>query len=91
MRKIPKIFQKIRSFQRLKFWNYKTRNKIKFNSINIPIEGDEHHAEKGRRDVAIKEKGEKSAESISKDPGFVDVAWGRQGQVEGEEEEVGAG
>ena len=57
----------------------------------LPIDGDEDHAEEGRRNVAVEEEGEEAAEGVAEDPRLVNVPRGRQGQIEGAKEEVGAG
>lgn len=55
---------------------------------DVPVDSDGHHVEQRGGHVAVEEEREHAAEGIPEHPGLVDVPGGREGQVDGAEEEV---
>ena len=58
---------------------------------DLPIDGDEDHAEQRGGHIAVEEEWKEATEGVAQDPRLVDIARRRQRQIEGAEEQVGAG
>lgn len=57
----------------------------------LPVNSDEDHAEERCGHIAVEEEWEQATQRLAEDPRLVDVARRRQRQIEGAEEQIGAG